>query len=80
MPDNPLPVEVKTVGQLIDDLCIANLKIWHLVDRARQGEKTAEVMAGVEHWNDTRTELIRAIDRRLGGRDIGGKVFGGPKT
>ena len=63
-----------TVGELIDRLTIANLKVWHLIDRVRSGEATLEEAQAVQSWNDTRTELIRAIDRELGDRDIGGKV------
>ena len=74
----PESVEIKTIGQLVDDLTIANQKIWHLVERSRAGQRTPELLADIDHWNDTRTELIRAIDRRLGGRDIGGKVYNAP--
>ena len=65
-------VEVKTTGQLIDELIIENLKIWHLVDEAHSGEK--HVQDEIQRHNDIRRGLVRALDRRLGERDIGGRV------
>jgi hypothetical protein len=65
-------VEVKTIGQLLDELMIENLKIWHLVDKAHQGDES--VQKDIQDHNDIRRGLVRAIDRRLGERDIGGRV------
>lgn len=67
-----VPIDVKTIGQLIDELVIENLKIWHLVDRAKEGNKY--VQEQIQEHNDIRRALVRAIDRRLGERDIGGRV------
>ena len=57
------PVEVKTIGELIDELIIANIKIWHLVDGAGDGDGDAAI--GAQKINQKRTSLIRAINRRL---------------
>ena len=70
-----MSIEIKTVGQLIDELIIVNLRIWHLVDRAMAGTATAEETQATQLFNHQRSELVRAIDRRLGERDIGGKVY-----
>jgi hypothetical protein len=66
-------IEVKTTGQLLDELIIENLKIWHLVDRAKEEESTY-VQGEIQEHNDIRRNLVRAIDKRLGERDIGGRV------
>lgn len=71
-------VEIKTTGQLIDELIIANLKIWHLIDKVMAGTATVAEAQAVQQHNATRNELIRALDRRLGARDIGGKVYENP--
>jgi hypothetical protein len=65
-------IEIKTIGQLIDELIIENLKIWHLVDEAKSGNKY--VQDKIQEHNDIRRTLVRAIDHRLGERDIGGRV------
>ena len=70
-----MSIEVKTIGQLIDELITADLRIWHLVDRAIAGTITTDEAQQVQLSNQQRTELVRAIDRRLGERDIGGKVY-----
>lgn len=70
-----MSIEIKTLGQLIDELVIANLKIWHLIDRVMDGSGTLEDAQEVQSFNSQRSELVRAIDRQLGERDIGGKVY-----
>jgi hypothetical protein len=57
------PVEIKSVGQLIDELIVANIRIWHLVDEANAGNGKAAVKA--QQVNKQRSALIRAIDGRL---------------
>lgn len=57
------PVEVRTVGELIDTLITLNIKIWHLVDAGYSGDGAAAVEA--QRLNQRRTELIRALNRRL---------------
>jgi len=70
-----MTIEVKTIGQLIDELIIANLKVWHLIDRVMDGTATIDDARAVQQFNQQRSELVRAIDRRLGEPDIGGKVY-----
>ncbi len=69
-------VEVKTTGQLIDELGILNIRIWFLIDKLHAGTASVEDAKAVQIHNATRNKLVRAIDRRLGGRDIGGKMYG----
>ena len=68
-------IETKTLGQLIDELIVVNLKIWHLIDRVMDGSGTLKDAREVQGFNSQRSELVRALDRRLGERDIGGKVY-----
>ena len=68
-------IETKTLGQMIDELCVVNLKIWHLIDRVMDGSGTLEDAQSVQAFNSQRAELVRVIDKRLGERDIGGKVY-----
>lgn len=70
-----MTIEIKTMGQLVDELIIANLKVWHLIDRVMEGTATIDDAQAVQQFNQQRSELVRAIDRRLGERDIGGKVY-----
>ncbi len=60
---NPMPVEIKTIGELIDELTISNIRIWHAVEGAQQGDGESAVKAQSE--NKRRSALIRAINRRL---------------
>jgi len=69
-------IDIKTIGQLIDELVIANLKVWHLIDKVMMDTATPDEAKAVQRYNMQRNELVRAIDRRLGERDIGGKVYG----
>ena len=70
-----MEIETKTLGQLIDELIVVNLKIWHLIDRVMDGSGTLEDAQAVQGFNSQRSELVRTIDKRLGERDIGGKVY-----
>ncbi len=69
-------IEIKTLGQLIDELVICNIRIWMLIDKVYAGTASLEETQRVQHENSKRTALVRAIDRRLGERDIGGKTYG----
>jgi len=80
---NPAPnmprttsIEIKTVGQLIDELTILNIRIWMLIDKVKVGIATPEEAQKVQEYNDRRNQYVRAIDRRLGDRDIGAKLYG----
>ena len=59
----------KSIGQLVDDLSIANIKIWHLQDRLSAGDddkKVAEAARQIIVENTYRCNLVRAIDQALG--------------
>jgi hypothetical protein len=71
------PVETKTIGQLIDELTILNIRIWMLIDTAEAGSASPDVAQAIQKYNATRNQYVRAIDRRLGERDIGEKVYKG---
>lgn len=73
-----MSIEIKTTGQLIDELIVANIRIWHLIDLAIAGTITPEEAQAIQRVNRQRNELVRAIDRRFGERDIGGKVYAHP--
>ena len=68
-------IEIKTIGQLIDELMICNIRIWMLIDKVHAGTATIEEAQRVQKENAKRTQLVRAIDNRLGERDIGGKTY-----
>ena len=72
-----MSIEIKTIGQLIDELITTNLRIWHLIDKAIAGTVTSEEAQAIQQFNQQRTELVRAINKRFGERDIGGKVYAG---
>jgi len=72
----PGGVETKTVGQLIDELTIVNIRIWMLIDKVMAGTATLEESRSVQGNNAKRNEYVRAIDRLLSQADIGGKLYG----
>lgn len=71
----PSKIEIKTTGQLIDELSIINIRIWHLIDKVIEGTATPEEAQQVQVYNSQRNEYVRAIDRRLGEHDIGMKIY-----
>jgi hypothetical protein len=71
----PGGVEVKTVGQLTDELSILNIRIWMLIDKVMAGTATPEESQSVQVNNAKRNEYVRAIDKLLNQADIGGKVY-----
>jgi len=58
-------IEVKTTGQLIDELIIMNQRIWMLIDKVIAGVATPEEAQSVQKYNAQRNEYVRAIDRRV---------------
>ena len=56
-------IELKTIGELIDELSIINIRIWHKVDQGLSGDDHAIVEA--QQFTSRRNALIRAINRRL---------------
>lgn len=70
-----MSVEIKTIGELIDELTVANLKIWHLVDRVRAGIASPKEAQLAQIVNDRRAQLVSAINKRLGDNCLAGKVY-----
>jgi len=58
-------IEVKTTGQLIDELIIMNQRIWMLIDKVIAGVATPDEAQNVQKYNAQRNEYVRALDRRL---------------
>lgn len=71
-----MDIEIKTIGELHDQLITTSLKIWHLVDKAVAGTATSAEAKVIQDLNQTRSELIAAINRRSGERVLDRKVYG----
>lgn len=58
-----------SLGNLIDQLCVVNLKIWHLEDLKRELNKTDKEVADATRktnvLNVQRNDLIQEIDEML---------------
>ena len=52
----------KTVAELIDELSIVNIKIFHLVDRVQQDKHTREDAKKIQDLNKRRSELTNALN------------------
>ena len=50
-----------TVGELIDRLCIENIRLWMLQDE----EESAEVLKKIKQSNKMRNKWMAAIDKEL---------------
>ena len=66
-----MPIEIKTLGVLIDELMTVNMKIFKNLDAL---EKMPDTEAGAmfkttQTLNRRRSELIQAIDRKFGEGD-----------
>jgi hypothetical protein len=69
-----MEIDIKTIGQLIDELIVLNIRIWNTLDiitcekiSANSNDKLiADAARKAQEYNARRTELIRAIDKRLG--------------
>ena len=59
-------IEIKTIGQLIDELIVVNIRIWHAVDKMTAGESSPEETQKTQLANSQRRQLVQAITRRLG--------------
>lgn len=55
----------KTLGTLIDELSITNIKIYHLVDKVQRNEHTLEEAKKIQDLNAYRTQLANAINERF---------------
>lgn len=60
----------KTIGGLIDELSITNIKIFFLVDKIQAGEDNFEKADAVklQNLNSYRSELTNAINKYFGER------------
>lgn len=60
-----------TIGDLVDKLTIANIKLWHIEDdcralrEAKQDDKAAELLVKVNSTNKERNRLIDQINASL---------------
>lgn len=54
---------VKTIGELIDELSIINLKIFYLVDKVQRDEHTREDAKKIQDLNKLRSRYVNAINR-----------------
>jgi hypothetical protein len=52
----------KTIGELIDELSITNIKIFYLVDRVQQDKYDKEDAKKIQDLNRTRSEYRNAIN------------------
>lgn len=52
----------KTIGELIDELGITNMKIFYLVDKVQKSEHTLEEAKRIQDLNKYRSELVNAIN------------------
>jgi hypothetical protein len=63
----------KTIGTLLDELTVCNLKLWNIVEVLNHSDditELAEAGKKAQKLNLRRTLLIQAIDERLGDGDF----------
>lgn len=58
----------KTVAELIDELSITNVKIYHLVEKVEAGTHTREDASRIQTLNRYRSELKNAINQHFAER------------
>jgi len=76
-------IDIKSIGTLIDELSVVNLKIFWALEKAQEAKLSGDKESIGEHYgtaqglNSKRSKLIRAIDVRLGEEDLApsGKTF-----
>lgn len=71
----------KTLGELIDELCIINMKIWACEDIKRNNENDDKIVADAcrktNQLNPRRNALIAAINEMMGQSNVVGiKLYG----
>lgn len=68
-----MSADKKTIGNLIDELTITNLRCWFAQDiimsEAHSEQERLDAAVRAQESNKRRNELIRAIDERLGDGD-----------
>lgn len=55
----------KTLGQLIDELSVTNIKIYHLVEKVQNNEHTKEEAKKIQDLNTYRVQLSNAINKHF---------------
>lgn len=58
----------KTIGSLIDELSITNIKIFMLVDKVQKNEHTKEEAKKLQDLNSYRSQITNAINEWAGER------------
>ena len=53
----------KTFGELVDGLITADLKLWHLVEKAERGEATGEDFTRTQVINRQRTTYMNELSK-----------------
>lgn len=52
----------KTIGSLIDELSVVNIKIFYLIEKVQKNEHTKEEAKKIQDLNKYRSELTNAIN------------------
>ena len=55
----------KTIGNLIDELSVTNIKTFYLVDKIKANKHTLEEVKKMQDLNEYRVQLINAINEEL---------------
>lgn len=58
----------KTIGMLIDELSITNIKVFYLVDKVQKNEHSKEDAKKLQELNSYRSQLTNAINEYFGER------------
>ena len=53
----------KTVGQIIDELTITNIKIFYLVEKVIQNKHSTEDAKKIQDLNSYRSELVNELNK-----------------
>ena len=69
----------KSIGQLIDELCVTNMKVWALVERVEAHTNTVEEGWKMNKLVAYRTKLMNAINEHFGDEAVT-KVYGSDKN
>lgn len=60
----------KSLGVIIDELSVTNIKIFMLIDKVHKNEHTKEDATKIQDLNLYRSQLINAINEEFGGEEI----------
>lgn len=59
----------KTIGELIDELTITNIKIYHLINRVLDNEHSREDAMKIQKLNRYRSELKNELNKEFKQRE-----------